>query len=83
MNVFLVYRYSEIALTALLLLSLKSGFWRESVFYALFHKSSNDANTKVQNKADYASWIADCASSKLILILWQLRFFFINELNKI
>ena len=30
-----VYRYSEIILTAMLLLSLKTMFWRKSVFYAL------------------------------------------------
>ena len=42
----IVYRYSEIVLTAMLLLSLKAVFWRKSVFYVI---------PKFQNKAPYAS----------------------------
>ena len=42
----IVYCYSEIVLTAMLLLSLKTVFWRKSVFYVI---------PKFQNKAPYAS----------------------------
>ena len=42
----IVYRYSEIALTAMLLHSLKPLFWRKSIFYALTPQKY-DANTTV------------------------------------
>ena len=44
----IVYRYSEIILTAMmLLLSLNPEIWRKSVFYALSPQTQYDANTKV------------------------------------
>ena len=52
-----VYRYSETVLSAMLLLSLKTVYCKKSVFYALSPQQQydTDANTKFQNKVDFAS----------------------------
>ena len=42
-----VYRYSEIILTAMLLLLLKPVVWKKTVVYALSPQLKYDANTKV------------------------------------
>ena len=51
-----VCRYSEIFLSAMLLLSLKPVFWKKSVFYMRYlHNDNMILIPKFQNKADYVS----------------------------
>ena len=46
-----VYHFSKVILTAMLLLSLKTVFWKKSVFYALFPQKQCDLMPKFRNKA--------------------------------
>ena len=50
-----VHRYSEIFLTAMLLLSLKPVFWKKFVFMRYLHSISTMLIPKSQSKADNAS----------------------------
>ena len=77
-----VYRYPEIFLTAMLLLSLKPVFWKKSIFLRYLHTKGMMLIPRFKNKADYASSIFGTNFTVVTVPYFSLpiKFFFIKDI---